>query len=83
MPDGGSLASMRNEPVLAEGRVFVATNPSTTFPNAGHVYILAPGASPGPPGPPSPDPEVTTIVPEILAPDSVPTIIDSVTTIIE
>jgi hypothetical protein len=45
MPDGGSLASMRNEPVLAEGRVFVATNPSAAFPNAGHVYILAPGCS--------------------------------------
>jgi len=45
MPDGGSLASMRNEPVLAEGRVFVATTPSTAFPNAGHVYILAPGCS--------------------------------------
>jgi outer membrane protein assembly factor BamB len=35
MPDGGSLASMRNEPVLARGRVFVATS-------AGHVYMLAP-----------------------------------------
>jgi outer membrane protein assembly factor BamB len=35
MPDGGSLASMRNEPVLARGRVFVATD-------AGHVYMLAP-----------------------------------------
>jgi hypothetical protein len=42
MPDGGSLASMRNEPVLAEGRVFVATNPTPNFPNAGYVYILAP-----------------------------------------
>jgi hypothetical protein len=41
MPDGGSLASMRNEPVLAEGRVYVATN--ATLPNPGHVYILAPG----------------------------------------
>ena len=74
---------MRNEPVLAEGRVFVATNPSAAFPNAGHVYILAAGSSPGPPGPPGPDPEATTIVPEIFAPDSVTTIIDSVTTIIE
>ena len=27
MWDGGSLASMRNEPVLAEGRVYVATHP--------------------------------------------------------
>jgi outer membrane protein assembly factor BamB len=35
MPDGGSLAAMRNEPVLARGRVFVATN-------AGHVYMLEP-----------------------------------------
>jgi hypothetical protein len=43
MPIGESLASMRNEPVLAEGRVFVATN--TTPPNGGHVYILAPGCS--------------------------------------
>jgi outer membrane protein assembly factor BamB len=43
MTDGGSLASMRNEPVLAEGRVFVATN--ATPPNGGHVYILAPGCS--------------------------------------
>jgi hypothetical protein len=64
MPDGGSLASMRNEPVLAEGRVFVATHPRDD-PNVnplstGHVYILAPG----------PD-------------DSVPTIIESVITIIE
>jgi hypothetical protein len=41
MPDGGSLASMRNEPVLARGRVFVATSPSQHFPNAGHVYMLA------------------------------------------
>ena len=45
MPDGGSLASMRNEPVLAEGRVFVATTPNADFPGAGHVYILAPGCS--------------------------------------
>jgi hypothetical protein len=35
MPDGGSLAAMRNEPVLAKGRVFVATG-------AGHVYMLEP-----------------------------------------
>jgi outer membrane protein assembly factor BamB len=35
MPDGGSLAAMRNEPVLAKGRVFVATR-------AGHVYMLEP-----------------------------------------
>jgi hypothetical protein len=35
MPDGGSLAAMRNEPVLARGRVFVATT-------ARHVYMLAP-----------------------------------------
>ena len=35
MPDGGSLASMRNEPVLAKGRVFVATT-------TGHVYMLEP-----------------------------------------
>ncbi len=35
MPDGGSLASMRNEPVLAKGRVFVATS-------AGHVYMVEP-----------------------------------------
>jgi outer membrane protein assembly factor BamB len=34
MPDGGSLAAMRNEPVLAKGRVFVATT--------GHVYMLEP-----------------------------------------
>jgi outer membrane protein assembly factor BamB len=53
MPDGGSLASMRNEPVLAEGRVFVATRPpahldgnqGAAHPDAGHVYILAPGCS--------------------------------------
>ena len=76
MPDGGSAASMRNEPVLAEGRVFVATS-------AGHVYILAPGPGPGQSGLPFPDREVNTIVPEILAPDSVPTIIDGATTIIE
>ena len=57
MPDGGSLASMRNEPVLAKGRVFVATHPPNccpatdpnchppiecAFQNAGHVYMLAP-----------------------------------------
>jgi hypothetical protein len=65
MPDGGSLASMRNEPVLAEGRVFVATNPSSTFPNAGHVYILAPEG------------DTSTIIPEIFVPDSVTTIIES------
>jgi hypothetical protein len=35
MPDGGSLAAMRNEPVLARGRVFIATN-------VGHVYMLEP-----------------------------------------
>ena len=64
MPDGGSLASMRNEPVLAEGQVFVATNPSAAFPNAGHVYILAPE-------------DISTIVPEIFAPDTVTTIIES------
>jgi hypothetical protein len=52
MPDGGSLASMRNEPVLAEGRVYVTTTPNfkpnttmTGNPNAGHVYILEPGCS--------------------------------------
>jgi hypothetical protein len=47
MPDGGSLASMRNEPVLAEGRVFVATNSPSDPPDPkiGHVYILAPGCS--------------------------------------
>jgi outer membrane protein assembly factor BamB len=44
MPDKGSLASMRNEPVLAEGRVFVATNPYDPS-GDGHVYILAPGCS--------------------------------------
>lgn len=64
MPDGGSLASMRNEPVLAEGQVFVATNPSAAFPGAGHVYILAPE-------------DISTIVPEIIAPDTVTTIIKS------
>jgi hypothetical protein len=54
MPDGGSLAGMRNEPVLAKGRVFVATHPCDdpfTTPNcdpndphrnAGHVYMLEP-----------------------------------------
>jgi outer membrane protein assembly factor BamB len=41
MPDGGSLAGMRNEPVLAKGRVFVATS-------EGHVYMLEPGATPPP-----------------------------------
>jgi len=35
MPDSGSLAAIRNEPVLAKGRVFVATG-------AGHVYMLEP-----------------------------------------
>jgi hypothetical protein len=35
MPDGGSLAAIRNEPVLAKGRVFVATR-------GGHVYMLEP-----------------------------------------
>lgn len=65
MPDGGSLASMRNEPVLAEGRVFVATTPSATSPNAGHVYILAP------------EDDTSTIIPEIFVPDSVTTIIES------
>ena len=69
MPDGGSLASMRNEPVLAEGRVFVATTPNFANltpgatnpagnPNAGHVYILAAE-------------DISTIVPQIFAPDTV------------
>ena len=35
IPDGGSLVAIRNEPVLAEGRVFVGTN-------KGHVYMLQP-----------------------------------------
>ena len=35
MPDGGSIAGMRNEPALAKGRVFVASG-------KGHVYMLAP-----------------------------------------
>jgi hypothetical protein len=36
IPDGGSLASVRSEPVLSsEGRVFVATS-------KGHVFMLAP-----------------------------------------
>lgn len=53
MPDGGSLAAMRNEPVLAKGRVFVATyppyapqdrhcGPLVPHPDAGHVYMLEP-----------------------------------------
>jgi outer membrane protein assembly factor BamB len=33
MTDGGSLVAIRNEPVLAKGRVFVGTN-------HGHVYML-------------------------------------------
>jgi hypothetical protein len=43
MPDGGSLASMRNEPVLAEGRVFVATNPSAAFSGRGSCLHLGAG----------------------------------------
>jgi len=35
IPDGGNLVAMRNEPVLAKGRVFVGTD-------QGHVYMLAP-----------------------------------------
>lgn len=35
MPDGGNIAGMRDEPALANGRVFVATG-------NGHVYMLAP-----------------------------------------
>jgi hypothetical protein len=35
MPDGGNIAYFRKEPVLAKGRVFVATG-------NGHVYMLAP-----------------------------------------
>jgi outer membrane protein assembly factor BamB len=35
MTDGGSLVAIRNEPVLAKGRVFVGTM-------AGHVYTLEP-----------------------------------------
>ena len=35
IPDGGSLVAIRNEPVLAGGRVFVGTN-------KGHVYMLQP-----------------------------------------
>jgi outer membrane protein assembly factor BamB len=35
MPDGGDIAGLRDEPVLARGRVFVGTG-------AGHVYMLQP-----------------------------------------
>ena len=35
LPDGGDIAGLRDEPVLADGRVFVATD-------KGHVYMLAP-----------------------------------------
>jgi hypothetical protein len=35
IPDGGNLVAMRNEPVLAKGRVFVGTG-------SGHVYMLEP-----------------------------------------
>jgi outer membrane protein assembly factor BamB len=35
VPDGGNLVAIRNEPVLAEGRVFVGTA-------KGHVYMLQP-----------------------------------------
>ncbi|MGH7122662.1 MAG: PQQ-binding-like beta-propeller repeat protein [Acetobacteraceae bacterium] len=35
MPDGGDIAGLRNEPVLARGRVFVGTL-------KGHVYMLQP-----------------------------------------
>ena len=65
MPDGGSLASMRNEPVLAEGRVFVATTPNAAFSSAGHVYIL------------TPEDVIPAIIPEITAPESFPTVIES------
>jgi hypothetical protein len=64
MPDGGSLASMRNEPVLARGRVFVATNPTSDFPNAGHVYMLA--ATPEVVGVPDPDIAATLVPTETI-----------------
>jgi hypothetical protein len=64
MPDGGSLASMRNEPVLARGRVFVATNPNSAFPNAGHVYMLA--AAPEVVGVPDPDIAATLVPTETI-----------------
>jgi outer membrane protein assembly factor BamB len=35
LPDGGDIAGLRDEPALADGRVFVATD-------HGHVYMLAP-----------------------------------------
>jgi outer membrane protein assembly factor BamB len=35
MPDRGSLVAMRNEPALANGRVFVGTG-------KGHLYMLEP-----------------------------------------
>lgn len=35
LPDGGDIAGMRDEPALADGKVFVGTN-------IGHVYMLAP-----------------------------------------
>jgi outer membrane protein assembly factor BamB len=35
MPDGGDIAGLRNEPVLARGRVFIGTL-------SGHVYMLEP-----------------------------------------
>jgi hypothetical protein len=37
--DGGSLSAIRTEPVLAQGRVFVA---SATADGHGHVYMLQP-----------------------------------------
>jgi outer membrane protein assembly factor BamB len=86
MPDGGSLAAMRNEPVLAGGRVFVATHPRTCdddnnclFQDAGHVYMLTPrpeDISTLIPGIFAPGPEdISTITPGIFAPDMItPTI---------
>ncbi len=38
LPDGGDVAGLRDEPALADGKVFVATN-------RGHVYMLAPQES--------------------------------------
>ena len=71
MPYGGSLASIHNEPALAKGRVFVATNPTPAFPNAGHVYML------------EPEEDIATIIPAIFAPDILTITTEFVTITIE
>jgi len=40
--DGTSAAGLRNEPAIANGRLFVGTEGDTKKGMSGHVYMLSP-----------------------------------------